>query len=115
MKCNKCGEYKETVADVRYCAGCGDGTNAQIPPLAHDDDAIGTIIIAGTGLANRFVPGSIAGEVVAKAEDLGKEAVAAVEAEAENLVAEGETPVTGEEAKVAAEIAGDAGAAPAAQ
>jgi len=60
MKCNRCGDFAETVNDVRNCKnGCQqDGTAAQIPALLDGEAAIGAAIACCQGLANRFVPGS---------------------------------------------------------
>ena len=58
MKCNRCGEYVETVGDVRASRGCLDGTSQQIPPWMTESTPLADAIEAVPSLANRFVRGS---------------------------------------------------------
>ena len=58
MKCSKCGDFRETAADVMACNGCQDGTAQQIPPSIDGDTPLIEVCEHLPGLANRFVPGS---------------------------------------------------------
>lgn len=62
MKCARCGDYKETVGEVRKCAGCDDGTVKAIPVNMEDDALLADAVAASEGLGNRFKPGSLAVE-----------------------------------------------------
>ena len=68
MKCARCGDYKETVGDVRKCAGCDDGTTRAIPASMGDDTPLADAVSASEGLGNRFKPGSLPPEESAATE-----------------------------------------------
>ena len=55
MKCNKCGEYRMTVGELRACSICtSDGTTAQVRATVGDDAPLANVVAVGTGLAHRF-------------------------------------------------------------
>ncbi len=57
MKCAKCGDTRHTVAEIRGCVGCQDGTVNQVPAEAADNAAIESVIGEHNGLGNRFRAG----------------------------------------------------------
>lgn len=59
MKCSRCGDYRETVGEVRACVGCQDGTAQQIPADMPDSVALADAAAVKDGLANRFKRGSL--------------------------------------------------------
>ncbi len=58
MKCNKCGEFRETLDDIRGCEGCNDGTSQQIKPEESGETPISESFGNHPGFENRFLPGS---------------------------------------------------------
>lgn len=59
MKCNRCGDFAETAADIMNCkSGCQDGTAQQLPAGTDPATTIAELARSIPGLANRFVAGS---------------------------------------------------------
>lgn len=57
VKCNKCGEDKETAGQVRICGYCRtDGTGNEIPKDLGDDATMEVALDRKPGLLARFTP-----------------------------------------------------------
>jgi hypothetical protein len=57
VKCNKCGEDKETAGQVRICGFCrNDGTGNEIPKDLGDDATMEAALDRKPGLSARFTP-----------------------------------------------------------
>lgn len=57
VKCNKCGEEKETAGQVRICGICrNDGTGNEIPKDLGDDATMEEALNRKPGLSARFAP-----------------------------------------------------------
>lgn len=57
VKCNKCGEDKETAGQVRICGYCRtDGTGNEIPKDLGDDTTMEVVLTRKDGLLARFTP-----------------------------------------------------------